>query len=145
MIRQYDATCSFERSWYQNPFLQDLYYYIILSKNVCGWKPTINGGNLQKLLCLNIFVEKPKLFRRIGQFVTVCPISKKKRFYSVVFFSSFLSLKNASQLITLKKVKAIITKARISFRPPFVHSIWIIRFGMCHFFTNINYYESILI
>lgn len=142
MIRQYDATCSFERSWYQNPFLQDLYYYIILSKNVCGWKPTINGGNLQKLLCLNIFVEKPKLFRRIGQFLTGCPISKKNRFYSVV---SFLSLKNASQLITLKKVKAIITKARISVRPPFVHSIWIIYFIMCHFFTSFNYYESILI
>ncbi len=75
------------------------------------------------MLCLNIFVEKPKLFWRIGQFVKVCPISKKKGFYSVVFFSSFLSLKNASQLITLKKVKAIITKARIGLRPPFVHSI----------------------
>ncbi|GAB6491627.1 hypothetical protein BPADB04_00110 [Bacillus paranthracis] len=72
------------------------------------------------MLCLNIFVEKPKLFRRIGQFLTGCPISKKNGFYSVV---SFLSLKNASQLITLKKVKAIITKARISVRPPFVHSI----------------------
>ena len=57
-------------------------------KNVCGWKPTITGGNLQKLLCLNIFVEKPKLCWRIGQFLTVCPISKKNGLYSVVSFSS---------------------------------------------------------
>ena len=54
-------------------------------KNVCGWKPTINGGNLQKLLCLNIFVEKPKLFWRIGQFL-VCPISKKRRVSIQLYF-----------------------------------------------------------
>ena len=44
-----------------------------------------NGGNLQKLLCLNIFVEKPKLFWRIGQFL-VCPISKKRRVSIQLYF-----------------------------------------------------------
>lgn len=75
------------------------------------------------MLCLNIFVEKPKLFRRTGQLLEVYPISKKRRVFIQLYCSHHFIFKNASQIMILKKVKAIIMKARISLRPPFVHSI----------------------
>lgn len=46
-----------------------------------------NRRNLQKMLCLNIFVEKPKLFRRTGQLLEVCPISKKRRVFIQLYCS----------------------------------------------------------
>ncbi|VXB51322.1 conserved hypothetical protein [Bacillus mycoides] len=39
------------------------------------------------MLCLNIFVEKPKLFRRTGQLLEVCPISKKRRVFIQLYCS----------------------------------------------------------